>query len=413
MHVRLVYGVGEHDAKEMREEVREFLEKQGVTLESIDVVDWSGTAEVPISSSLSNVRFKYLCRLLAAMRSSAFLPVSPDEALAFDWILLDAWLSLWPVALLGFMWWLVRLKTPALLSDANSGIAQRAGLTVFAVWAAISILLSFVLMFRSVCQTDARKRLAMVRRLILLAVRPLIYLALIVAFPWPFLMFVCLLLAVLVLGRVTPLAEFPLQTPSIWMPVLGLILGWVLIRILGVLAQIVFSSATYPLRFPLKVLSDIFLYVGDPAYRSEMKRQMLDALEPLNSTGNHVLVFGHSLGSLISVDALLHLAEIKASIILVTAGSPIRRFFHCFFPFSGTDPDAVAESLKIRASVPLQWLNLFRRKDPIGTNLSSVDNSLIADCPLQCSRGWTTAHLDYWTDPEVLQRVKLELTHPT
>src|SRR5262249_34569366 len=137
--------------------------------------------------------------------------------------------------------------------------------------------------------------------------------------------------------------------------------------------------------------------------------------EQLNAVPDRsdVIVVGHSLGSVIALDALCSWNGWHrfASVSIVTVGSPIHRFFQRFFPglyFPSATADCVAH-IQSRMNA-VRWLNVFRagyvRGDPVGQRLFFRGNTG-TDLPIrQRRRILMQAHLDYWDDHEVLQTVE-------
>jgi hypothetical protein len=84
----------------------------------------------------------------------------------------------------------------------------------------------------------------------------------------------------------------------------------------------------------LKVLADIVRYRGDVDYQEGVLSEVSSVISFLQK-GSPVLIAGHSLGSVIALDFLKAHKETLSPfsrVDLVTGGSPIRRFFHRFFP---------------------------------------------------------------------------------
>jgi hypothetical protein len=169
---------------------------------------------------------------------------------------------------------------------------------------------------------------------------------------------------------------------------------------------------------PVKLARDIFNYIGDARHRAIIQDGLRRNVEEQCghgaeiSRGAHLILVGHSLGSVIALDSLCNssLWARFASISLVTCGSPIHRCFQRFFPGLYFPRDAAGCIGRIQSrSQTVRWLNVFRagllRGDPVGQALFSHGGSG-TDLPVyQRARILMKAHLDYWDDPEVLKSV--------
>jgi hypothetical protein len=160
---------------------------------------------------------------------------------------------------------------------------------------------------------------------------------------------------------------------------------------------------------PLKFFRDVFNYIGS----SSTRQLILDALIkkardiPPNA---RVVVACHSLGSVIAVDSLINSNAWKhlESIVLVTGGSPIRRWFQRFFPdlFFPSDSNNLCEIVH-RNSPVIAWINVFRPRDPVGADLNLPNGSHTRDVSTVCAdlKG-INAHADYWRAKDVHEAVR-------
>lgn len=162
----------------------------------------------------------------------------------------------------------------------------------------------------------------------------------------------------------------------------------------------------------LKVLADIFRYLGSSDYRSRMHdglRTLIgDKLTGLEQP--RVVVAGHSLGSVIALDALRSRQTALDGIEqldLVTAGSPLLRLFHRFFPADYARPGAELERLW-SANPGLRWINAYRPLDYVGGRLGSEEEGVLDIRIPQRLR----LHTNYWGDPCVVQQVQHALGGP-
>jgi pimeloyl-ACP methyl ester carboxylesterase len=154
----------------------------------------------------------------------------------------------------------------------------------------------------------------------------------------------------------------------------------------------------------LKILADVFRYLGDSSYRTAVQAEFASQLRELAQLGSkNLFIFAHSLGTVIAVDSLRRLySEGFDSIVLVTAGSPLRRFFWRFFQLDYPEPWALLVQVSRilgKNNTRFSWFNVFRRKDPVGGLLRLPPGH---ECAVpKANETVLSAHLDYWTDEEV------------
>jgi hypothetical protein len=168
----------------------------------------------------------------------------------------------------------------------------------------------------------------------------------------------------------------------------------------------------YAIAPALKVLADIFRYVGDPEYRARIQAGLERCLQELGLEGKELYLVGHSLGSVIAVDALWCAAGPFAScssITLVTLGSPLRRFFWRFFRPAIPRPGDLAAHFD-RQYGRFRWVNVYRPFDPIGTTLFTQTGYDFSTKQYHRILAW--AHTHYWSDRGVLRCVHRALTTP-
>lgn len=159
----------------------------------------------------------------------------------------------------------------------------------------------------------------------------------------------------------------------------------------------------------LLLAADVVRYLGDAPHRRRIQQQVIDAI---NSSRNaHLIIVAHSLGSVIAVDALCSFASASANnITLITMGSPLRRLMHRLLPNEYPAPAGIRASL-LQAGVIDRWINIYRPVDMVGASLFrgfSGDYST-----KEWIKGWLPplhAHMNYWNDPKVLERVLLGVT---
>lgn len=171
--------------------------------------------------------------------------------------------------------------------------------------------------------------------------------------------------------------------------------------VLGVLAR-AFSK-------PIKYARDVFNYIGSPLIRQSMQSALTDTAEKLPSNKNVVLAC-HSLGSVIAVDSLINSNAWKnlQSIVLITGGSPIHRWFQRFFAelFFPSDGHRLSEIVFRNAPVAA-WINVFRKHDPVGASLDLPESGEIGEIETEKTdlKGFA-AHSHYWSAPDVHDAIK-------
>lgn len=162
---------------------------------------------------------------------------------------------------------------------------------------------------------------------------------------------------------------------------------------------------------PIKVLLDIFRYLGEPHYRGRIQAALDQAIREARSSvvgDAPIVLVAHSLGTVIAVDSLINSGAWERSdrVLLVTMGSPLRRFFLNAFPGAlfPSSVRGIAAAIVGRVR-QLRWLNVYRPWDYIGTALGLNRAAVGRDLT---TRQWgrvVTSHTDYWGDAEVLQAV--------
>jgi hypothetical protein len=166
------------------------------------------------------------------------------------------------------------------------------------------------------------------------------------------------------------------------------------------------------IRAPLKLARDIFNYIGDVGQRARIQDKLNCAVDRLPA-GAHVILVGHSLGSVVALDSLCNSGVWARfeSVSLVTAGSPIFRFFQRFFPglFFPREAGECCSRIQSRSRV-VRWLNVYRaglrRGDPVGQALFAREGTGVDVPVLQNERVLMQAHGDYWDDLVVIDAVK-------
>jgi hypothetical protein len=151
---------------------------------------------------------------------------------------------------------------------------------------------------------------------------------------------------------------------------------------LGLLGLLLLLLAFHVFKPIVKVLSDLTYYVGDAPHRSSLLRLLGKKLPSDLPFTEHLVLVGHSLGSVIAVDYLRSNVEAfghAKSVTLITMGSPLRRLMHWLFPASYPHPVELLSAFS--STLPnFVWLNIYRPFDPIGGKLFSHAQAAGMDC---------------------------------
>jgi hypothetical protein len=129
------------------------------------------------------------------------------------------------------------------------------------------------------------------------------------------------------------------------------------------------------LKGPAKVLLDAFRYLGEPGYRERIQHALEKIVEEARvRTGEDedFILVAQGLGTIFAIDSLLHSRAWRRTdrVLLVTMGSPLRRYFLRFYPrtlfpeYMDNVVDAVANRLR-----ELRWMNVYHPGDYLGTSL--------------------------------------------
>jgi hypothetical protein len=115
-----------------------------------------------------------------------------------------------------------------------------------------------------------------------------------------------------------------------------------------------------------------------PCYCERTVPEFVARIEQVRAHGGRVVVSAHSQGTVIALAALLQLRGRAQGVALLTYGSPLHRFYARAFPhFFGLPVLGWA-----RQMLGGQWVNLYRRSDPIGGPVATSD----AEVPAQATR---------------------------
>jgi hypothetical protein len=163
-----------------------------------------------------------------------------------------------------------------------------------------------------------------------------------------------------------------------------------------------------PLRGPIKVMIDAFRYLGERGYRTRIQQALDGAIQQArrNTGEDHDFVLvGQGLGTVIALDSVMHSHNWRTTdrVLLVTMGSPLRRYFLLLFPRI-LFPETIEDVVDVAAGRlhELRWMNVFRPGDYVGADLGlAAFNG--RDVSVERQRRVIGGHADYWLDLEVRQ----------
>ncbi len=119
------------------------------------------------------------------------------------------------------------------------------------------------------------------------------------------------------------------------------------------------------------------------------------------------MILAHSLGSVIALDSLIASSVWTGNtdVVLITMGSPLRRFFSRFFP-DMVIPDDLNFSARLVANRvrSFSWLNCYRPFDQIGARLG-LDHSIGIEISTRQFNRFISAHPNYWSDSIVRDKL--------
>jgi hypothetical protein len=153
----------------------------------------------------------------------------------------------------------------------------------------------------------------------------------------------------------------------------------------------------------LKILLDIFRYIGDGSYRAATQQCVASKISGSGRPSEFIVV-AHSLGTVIAVDSLVNSAAWQKTdvVTLVTLGSPLRRFFFRFFPNLYFPCTAARCANLISTHVGrFRWVNCYRPKDYVGTEIGFDRCHWTVGVDTKQSISLPKAHSNYWGDGEI------------
>lgn len=162
----------------------------------------------------------------------------------------------------------------------------------------------------------------------------------------------------------------------------------------------------------LLLAADVVRYIGDSRYRTAIREKTAHAIRTRRD--GPVMVVAHSLGSVIAFDALAQMNPHEGKdIVLITMGSPLRRLMHRFMPAAYPQPRQARAQL-VKAARLRRWINIYRPQDVVGAALfGDAGGDFSTDQRFRGPLARLRAHLNYWDDRMVLERVLSALRQPT
>lgn len=158
----------------------------------------------------------------------------------------------------------------------------------------------------------------------------------------------------------------------------------------------------------VKIIADIALYLGDDEYRNHLQNNMNQLLDTLPKNAQ-IILLGHSLGSVISLDSLMrsHSWRRMKDVIFVTAGSPLKRVIWRFFDGSLVGSNAHDCTERIKKNIrQFTWINVYRPLDQVGTRLDLGKGGVGEEKVM--GGQWhrvLSAHVNYFGDAKVVSEV--------
>ncbi len=415
-----IYGVGNHEPGDVEAMLRGAFERAQLTAD-ISELDWDKFARIRDGIWL-------LDHTAQSISETARLPLLPTggkadrllhqvEELVYQRVFRLLVAIALCVLIAGPLLWLLVLVSSAAfrsITVEDFGWAFRAANTVMVAGAGVVLILVFVALLRSVVTRTLRPMWVVVRRVALLLMQPLILLQT-VPFAWrlgsPAVSLVAKFIPLAVVSAVLSLALSPLtgydhrQLASEH----GIsFLTIVTISLLGAL-HLIFRQLW--VGGPLKVILDIVRYLGDPPYRARLQTELDQRLQalPVTPAGSRsVVLYAHSLGSVIALDSLCNSAAWQATddVLLVTLGSPIKRCFIRLFPRYLFPPSVRAAARTVASRLgTFRWINLHRRWDYVGTSLGLDRGGVGVDLCTGQGRRVLTSHSNYWADDVVVEKL--------
>lgn len=152
---------------------------------------------------------------------------------------------------------------------------------------------------------------------------------------------------------------------------------------------------------PIKVVLDVFRYLGEPGYRERIQQALDNAIVRSRKRAGEDRQFvlaGQGMGAVIALDSILHSREWKETdrVLLVTMASPLRRYFLRLYP--GTlFPEYMEDLIHLIVGHlnQFRWINVHRPGDYMGAELG-LKPFKGRDLSTGITSRRTVGHTDYW-----------------
>jgi Lipase (class 3) len=185
-----------------------------------------------------------------------------------------------------------------------------------------------------------------------------------------------------------------------WSPSLSWFLSTaslIIVPVAGVLVLLLFfAGGAYVLDFVM----DLLWWIGRGPHRRKLGAAVLQAIETTEARfpGAHIVVVGHSLGSVVVMDAMRFVNRTRESteMRIVTMGSPLNYLWR-MFPRVAHSPERLQQAV-LQMGVS-DWLHLWRSGDPIGNALDLEAPGFRQTCV------GPGGHQNYWGDSAVWHAV--------
>jgi hypothetical protein len=238
------------------------------------------------------------------------------------------------------------------------------------------------------------------RRIFITLIWPPLWLATCLAvFPMKVLIWICLLLFLPMFMSTSQVYQIEFGDPSYFIP--ALLAGLVFTALL-----VIFRLIAGMFSYQFKLLEDIFFYLGNKEYREKLLAGLRSQIASKADDMTHIVVAGHSLGSVIAADALNTGCKAR-SVTLITMGSPITRLFYRFFPSQVPDQHRRIYDFGKSCS-NFAWLNAYRPLDWIGSRLGGKAEYFTEQSSGQIKDPFSS-HTGYWSDSKVAEILQDEV----